>query len=620
MSLALIAISLLVGCDGAGSRGSATEEAALQFHELQAEVEALTLSDWMAEAAPEEMLDVVQKFIESADPTYLSATNKYNMLHLACMLKKPELARCLLLDGANPNTPTMIEGSAAETPLLFAIATDYTPEVSAEVINNLIDVLVAGGATLATPGSVESSITYNACLTCAHEAVYDHLLNIGVPRTGNETAEAAYRGWVNTLTRLIREEGGLTEAHYPLLTLVARMSGGYFPGDHLACARYLVEQGTPVDSVDEAGRTALFCLAASLPSLKESGTAEAAVELADWLLQQGANAYLRAEKDEEYPGFCAYDLLAAQPDVLQSLRDKGHKLEAPPVEIRQGEHLAADVCRASMMHTPAEVIAPYFDTIALLLNPSTELREQEIYTDALKNAIYLMASVDAAKTSQIVAAMPLWNDEQALKPHNHSMTALVYALQDTPTVVLPTELLLTKAEQMLANGEHENAASLIELLGRSNDCDELIDKLSTDSRLPIQAGAWGAKLYKAGLPSACDGSVASWLASNNRRADTPALQKALLLTSIEDLWYGNMSKEQISEFITAIRELGATQAADMYQAIASNLSNPDELDNLMNTQDTWTYELEIATAKFMLQHAAELLPSVPAATQAEQSM
>lgn len=607
MGIALAAISLLIGCEGGADKGSATPEAALQFAELQLEVESLIRSDWMAESSPEELLQVVQKFMETADPSYCTPTSKYNILHLACMLKKPELARCLLLDGAQANAATINGDGMAELPLHFALATDYTPEATAERINQLIDVLVAAGASLEPPGSDETSLTYIACLTCAYEEVYAHLLDIGVPRTGNELAETAYRGWAGTLDRLLQEKGGISPEDFHLLTLVARMSGGYYDGEHLKCVRYLLERGVPVDARDEAGRTALFCVAAGMSTMQECGRGDAALELATYLLQQGANPYERADNDPDYPGFSPYDLLSANPSALNYLREKGFTLNAPAIEIRSDEHLSADVCRAAMLQASGNSLAPFFDTIATLLTPSEELRHHELYPDALRNAIILMAKVDPARTSAIIATIPLWNDSQIFNSHDHIASALIFALQDTPSIVLPEQLLLHTAERMQEAQAHELAAILTEMIGRCPDSDHTIARLKNDPRLPIQAGAWGASLYKEGLPSACNGAVAAWLADRKRRADTPILQKALLLTSIEEMWYGNMDEAQINNFIAAMEEIGATNAAAIYRAIADNLSNPEVLDELMTSQDVWAYELEIATARYLLEHKTEIL-------------
>ena len=615
MGIALVIAGLLLGCDGSGQKGSATPEAAGQFMELRVEIEELAAADWMVDYGPEELREVVQNFIQTADPTYTSATNKYSILHIACMLKKAELARCLIQDGADPNAATMMEGSPAETPLLYALTTDYAPEATAQEINTLIDVLVAAGASLATPGSAETGLAYNACLTCAHEEVYAHLLDIGAPRSGNELQECAYRGWLNTLTRLLNEKGGITPADYALLPTVARMSDGYYTGEHLACARYLIENGASADSPDEVGRTALFCLASGYSTLKENGMGDTALELAEYLLKNGANPYLRIDKEPDYPGFSAYDLIKGNSDLLQALQQKGFTFTPPAMEIRSGEYLAADVCRAALTHPDTEAITPHFNTIATLLNPTEELREQEIYTDALRNAVILMAKVDADKTSKIIANMPLWNDPQAMKSQDHITTELLYALQDTLSIVLPKELLLKAAEECQKNAAYERAAILTELLGRADDSDALIEQLSNDARPAIKAGALSARLYKEGLPAASDGGVEAWLAEHKRTADTPVLQKALLLTSIERLWYGDMSTEEMDSFVVAVQELGLSRVAEIYQQIITHLSHPEQLDEIMATQHLWAYELEIATAQFLLQHKDEILaaPAVDAA-------
>ncbi|MBR2126275.1 MAG: hypothetical protein IJ943_06040 [Akkermansia sp.] len=603
--------ALLTCCDGGGQIGSATPEASGQFLELRAELDELVTEDWMAEYAPDELQQVVQHFIQHADPSFTTAEHKYSILHLAAMLKKAELARCLLIDGADPNAATRVDDSPAETPLLFALTSDYAPEATAEEINRLIDVLVAGGADMRTPGTAETSLTYNACLTCAHEGVYAHLLDIGAPRTGNELAEAAYRGWLGTLTRLLEEKGGLNREDYPLLTVTARMSGGYFPGEHAACARHLLELGAPVNAVDECGRTALFCLASEMNNLQESEMGEAALELMIYLLQQGADPYLRADKDPDYPGFCAYDMMVLNKSLMQALQEKGITLTPPTIEIRAGESLAADVCRAAMLNPAAESIAPHFDTIAPLLNPSEEQQQQEFYADALRSAIVLLAGVDVARTTELVTAMPLWKSEQAMEPHNHTTTALLYALQDVPAIVLPKELLLQAARSCYAHRAYENATILTELLGRCPDSDELIAQLCSAPELPLQAGAWGARLYKEGLPDASPGGVAAWLSAYRKQASTPVLQNALLLTSTEELWYGDMEAEKITALENAIKELGLPEVAKIYRQIADNLDNPDELDRIMATRSEWVYQLEIAIARYLLEHKAEFQPATP---------
>jgi hypothetical protein len=120
-------------------------------------------------------------------------------------------------------------------------------------------------------------------------------------------------------------------------------------------------------------------------------------------------------------------------------------------------------------------------------------------------------------------------------------------------------------------------------------------------------------LYKEGLPDANPGGVAAWLSANNRRADTPVLQNAVLLTSTEELWYGDMPADKITALENAVKELGLPEVAQVYRNIADNLDNPEELDNIMSTRGEWSYRLEIAIARYLLEHKGEFLTDPPTA-------
>ena len=117
----------------------------------------------------------------------------------------------------------------------------------------------------------------------------------------------------------------------------------------------------------------------------------------------------------------------------------------------------------------------------------------------------------------------------------------------------------------------------------------------------MRAGAYAAQLAKAGLPEPRNNSVEAWLLTHGREADTPFLRDAVLITSLEKLWFGRMPAEEQTRFIALMRRLGAPHAADAYENIAKNLDNPEQLELLMDDDD-WKFELEIATARFFLEH------------------
>ena len=99
---------------------------------------------------------------------------------------------------------------------------------------------------------------------------------------------------------------------------------------------------------------------------------------------------------------------------------------------------------------------------------------------------------------------------------------------------------------------------------------------------------------------------------NKRQADTPVLQTILLATSLEEMWCNNMDDARKKQFIDALKTVGAPQEAiRVYGEFANNMDNPEQLDELSKFGDDWKFELEIATAKYIFEHAADILPPAP---------
>ena len=116
-----------------------------------------------------------------------------------------------------------------------------------------------------------------------------------------------------------------------------------------------------------------------------------------------------------------------------------------------------------------------------------------------------------------------------------------------------------------------------------------------------------ARLHQAGLPTPRDGDVELWLTNRNRNADSPAVQKALLLTSLSRLWYGDMLPAEQEQMLAAMEEIGASEAAHHYRGIVQAMDDPDKLDQLTANSDSWKFELEIATGQFILDNAPAFL-------------
>lgn len=601
LGLALAAVALLASCS---DKGNATPQAAAEFAEARNELATLAQDEVLEDEEWSEWNSLIRHFSRTADARYATPAHKLTMLHLACMLKKPELARCLLKDGADPHARTICDsGEMGDTPLSYAVASIYSPETPAETTNLLLDTLLNAGASLKAKAPMDTPLATAMLITCYHEEVFLHLLHRGMPTDASTAWGVAFKGWDKALRELLDKGSPLNPA---LLPATASMGGSFFGGRQIACARLLLERGVPVDSEDAYGRTALFMTAFCLKELDGAGRQDEAMEMLLLLLSHGADAFHCAEHDEEYPGFCAYDFLAEYPEILEKLSEAGYPLHAPKLQFRSGPALLGDVSRIAMRSLAPEEIAPHFETIASVLTPSPAMQNMEIYPEALCSAIRLLARADAARAARAIEAMPFWKDVRTWG-NSPVAEALVPTLQDTPSLVMGKDFLIPLAKGMEQAGLHDEAAAITSLLGRCPDASAEIDTMCNRPEWPLQAGAWQAKLIQAGLPLATDGAVSSWLADAGRQADTPVLKKALLLTSLEQIWYGETDESALEEFLAACHAIGAHRAAEQYKAIAQHLDDPGKLDEIMSGNDEWKYELEIATARYFLQHREELL-------------
>ena len=611
----MLALLLLFSACGDRQKGSATPEAAMEFSELR----STDFSDFSEEdeTLPSEIHGLLEHFSRTADARYATPGRKLTMLHLACMFKKAELARCLLKDGADPNACAMSPDEQGvmrpgDSPLSFAL-TDYGTPCTADVINRLTDVLAEGGARLSAPCPDGMPLLCAAALRCEHQEVYIHLLQKGAePRDCGIPAasQPAARGWERALKALadkfphLLKQGGTM----PPLHAAALFVGSSGDGDYVACARFLLEQGVPPDDTDEGGRTPLFCAAARLV---HAGPDEAALadvtDMLGLLLEYGADAS-RVCQDEEYPGFAAADFIAMCPAVREKLLERGAKLPAPVLSFSSGTALLSEVCKASMLRADRALIASSFDTIAGVLTPTPEMEKAELYTDALACAVRLMNSVDSGRTAAAIEAMPLWLASPADEAHAPARQAILNALAELPELVLSENFLCNMAERLANGGRHDEAALLMELLARLPEEPYDLSRYRHSPIPSLRAGAITALLRRAGLPAPQDGSVAEWLSEHGLACDNEARRKGVLLTSLEELWFGDMSREKQERLFAAMEEIGAEKAAEKYRALAASLHQPEKLDAIMQDVDTWKYELEEAIGQYLMNHRKEFLP------------
>ena len=379
---------------------------------------------------------------------------------------------------------------------------------------------------------------------------------------------------------------------------------------HKDTAALLLDAGADANARHLGGTTPLVEAAGHLLSPAEedeSAHKAAVIEMCALFIKRGGDPHLAEIRQDGSPAFTAADILTRDTATMEALKARGIDLQPREITYTSGIALLEAVGKATVLEKepPAEA----FDAIATILQPTEEMRNHPSYHDVLPMAVELLHGIDAARTSQLVAAMPLWTGAEAwAKGHGD---CLLPAITKCENIVLPRQIICATAEQLLGAGKADNAAYVIELLSRCPDAQAEIDRYCQHEAAPLKAGALGAKLRQAGLPTPRDGDVQLWLENNERTPDTPELQKAVLLTSLSRLWYGDMLAEEQDQMLRAMEETGARLAASRYRAIVQAMDKPEELDKLTEDSDTWKFELEIATAQYILSHAAAFKSPAP---------
>ncbi len=636
LALAL-SVPLMTSCEK--DAGSATPQAALELAELRAEQEQSFASTQESDGELQaELAALLAAFDRTADARLASNPHRITLLHLACVYKKPELARCLLLDGADVNArqlvpaPDLVDVAnntaplvPADTPLSWATL-PHREGATAEELLPLIDLLVQNGADVNQPGPLNMPPLVTACLipSPAGEAVVLRLLELGahadttVAPEGAElpaTAFVAHNGWHKALAAML--DAGAPLATPARSALHAAAENPADPGT-LDCARLLLERGAAVDALNAEGATPLYVLTHELACapIGESVELDAVCDMIQLFLQHGADALRTCDADPELPASCPVDFILANPAAQAKLAERGVTLPERKLDLgaAEGEAWLADICRASLFGMTGEDVKPHVGRLtALLATPPHELTHSHLYADACGHAVKLLARADAAQAGETVARLPLWREVKAWQAGDPRTAAILRAVLDTRGLALPRALLLEHAERMEAAEVHEVAALLAELMERdqSEGAESAIDDLCASDKPALRAGALTARLRRHDLPAPRNAAVAEWMAEHgisSPTADTPVpVVNALLLTSLDAFWCGTMGKAEVDALLQAMKDIGAPQAAAFYAELAACLDKPGELDRLTapgGRVEAVRYELEAATAEYIWQHRA----------------
>ena len=623
-SLALLAgLCLLTACEDR-RLGQATPQAAAEYAVMTELFQALREEEWMEKELNDlnEVAQLIAHFDRTADARYATPKHGLSMLHLACLFKKNELARCLLLDGADPNLSTRDEYlPAVDTPLRFAISPGITEEDTDDKLIALVDLLVRNGAkTDAAIYNGESLLT-TAAYVCESERVARHLLNYIPQVNARELCLIIDRGWVDMLREILDKQQIPQEQLNQTIIASARpfhTKDGY---TNKRCTELLLSKGADINYFDteDPFNTTLITAVDFLKVVyeEEQALADEWLDYIAFLIMQGADTNVISTS----AGLSAHDMLASRPEWLQELEKRGVQLKGEDLRLEPGEQLLDNIIRAWVRKMSAEQVAPYFDTIASIFTPTAaQLKDAHRLESALLTAAELMAKVDVQRAQEVINNSSIWRinlsapSQETDDEFSCPVTAasLIYTLQEIPVLAAKKEHLLAVADKALIYSDTHLAAGAVELLGRCPDAEADVQRLLESSQAAVRAGAWGALLQIHHLPAATNGGVSKWLKKHGREANSPEMQTALLATSLEEMWYNKMTPERKQEFLQALQTIGAPpEAISVYGEFADNMNNPEKLDELEQLGKNWQYELEISTAKYILLHKEHFLPHEP---------
>lgn len=300
----------------------------------------------------------------------------------------------------------------------------------------------------------------------------------------------------------------------------------------------LLDSGAAPDAHGEDEPTALWVAASKLPR-------PVMARIAETLLSRGADASIR------HGSLAAADFIAAQPKLAEQLRAAGYSIEVTPAALLPGvplEQQREELVRMALIGADAAPIAPQLE--AALLEQSMQ--------EATAEALMLLVRADAARAARVVKMMLECNTDVLAE----------VALRE-PALRVPAARVLELAAQ-----DSYMSYPLVSLLWCSEAGEAEIEALLDSADPGTRAGAWTAKLRRAGLPVAEGEEVAAWLEQRGLQAGdmAPAVQSAQRLTSWDLYFRGEMSGAEKEAFLRtweqlnlpAVQEALAAEDADVF--------------------------------------------------------
>lgn len=325
----------------------------------------------------------------------------------------------------------------------------------------------------------------------------------------------------------------------------------------------LLDAGAEVDAHGEDEPTALWVAASKLPR-------PAMASIAELLLSRGADASIR------YGNLSAADFIAAQPQLAARWRAEGYRIEVAPAALKPGEPLEQqreEIIRMALIGADAAAIAPQLE----------EALSEQSMQEATAEALMLLVRADAERAARVV---------QMLLECNPDVPAEV--AQREPALRVPAARVLELAAQ-----DPYMSYPLVSLLWCSEAGEADIEALLESADPGTRAGAWTARLRRAGLPVAEGEEVAAWLEQRGLQSGNmaPAVQLALRLTSWDLYFRGEMSGAEKEAFVRACEQLNLPAVQEALTA--------EDADVFYDP--ACFYAVQEAVSRFIWEHRAAFL-------------
>ncbi len=415
----------------------------------------------------DECLALLADYEATGNVQHASTPNKLTMLHLACLMQKPELVRTLLAAGADARAAASAESPEDEgdTPLISSVHTAFfgLPEVPAATRIAIIDMLVAAGADVKGKDGGTALLLCGRRLFDGEEEVALHLLKLGANPGG--TASRSDLKWMMLLT----------SGHQRLLE--AMLNAGMLPhrGDW-----------SKPDPNSEGEDDLLLEL---LLYNNDEAASEELVDGVVLLLRLGAEM----QRESVNGGWTAADLIHSNPRLLAALQARGISVPRTPRQLR-AESLAEDIRELpGYAMPPTETIAPHWEALSrLLLAPARwNFERRSGYDPDRERILRLMTDVDAPRTAAFIMQLPQW---QPGHRWTEDETLLFACLLRVKHLNLPPDWLVNQATRLNAEGRQRLAHELIHLLAQHADAAPLVEELCASPHPALASAAWAVRL------------------------------------------------------------------------------------------------------------------------------